>query len=410
MARTNSNEIIAAIDIGTSKIVVLIAEINQDSDLKIIGTGTHQSSGLKKGVVVNIESTVDSIAQAIEQAEKFANCEINTVFAGIAGSHVRSYDGHGFVRINSGEVEYNDVLGAIDASKAMKIPSEERILHVLPKDYIIDGQEGIRDPIGMSGIRLEADVHIVTISRSAEENIIKSLERCDLEVQEVVLEPLASSMSVLSKDEKDLGVCIIDIGGGTTDIAIFKDGQILTTKVIPIGGDHVTKDIAHELKTPIESAEALKIEHACTLSHLNGTGELIEVPSVGDRAPRNTDIKILSAVVEQRYRELFEVVLEEIGKMNTDNLRAGIVLTGGTSLLAGAVELAEEVFSSDVRLGYPKPMSGAFETINSPENATGTGLLLYALKKFESNPEELIKQKSSGSLIEKTREWFKANL
>lgn len=410
MARTNSNEIIAAIDIGTSKIVVLIAEINQDSDLKIIGTGTHQSSGLKKGVVVNIESTVDSIAQAIEQAEKFANCEINTVFAGIAGSHVRSYDGHGFVRINSGEVEYNDVLGAIDASKAMKIPSEERILHVLPKDYIIDGQEGIRDPIGMSGIRLEADVHIVTISRSAEENIIKSLERCDLEVQEIVLEPLASSMSVLSKDEKDLGVCIIDIGGGTTDIAIFKDGQILTTKVIPIGGDHVTKDIAHELKTPIESAEALKIEHACTLSHLNGTGELIEVPSVGDRAPRNTDIKILSAVVEQRYRELFEVVLEEIGKINTDNLRAGIVLTGGTSLLAGAVELAEEVFSSDVRLGYPKPMSGAFETINSPENATGTGLLLYALKKFESNPEELIKQKSSGSLIEKTREWFKANL
>ena len=410
MARTNSNEIIAAIDIGTSKIVVLIAEINQDSDLKIIGTGTHQSSGLKKGVVVNIESTVDSIAQAIEQAEKFANCEINTVFAGIAGSHVRSYDGHGFVRINSGEVEYNDVLGAIDASKAMKIPSEERILHVLPKDYIIDGQEGIRDPIGMSGIRLEADVHIVTISRSAEENIIKSLERCDLEVQEIVLEPLASSMSILSKDEKDLGVCIIDIGGGTTDIAIFKDGQILTTKVIPIGGDHVTKDIAHELKTPFESAEALKIEHACTLSHLNGTGESIEVPSVGDRAPRNTDIKILSAVVEQRYRELFEVVLEEIGKMNTDNLRAGIVLTGGTSLLAGAVELAEEVFSSDVRLGYPKPMSGAFETINSPENATGTGLLLYALKKFESNPEELIKQKSSGSLIEKTREWFKANL
>ena len=410
MARTNSNEIIAAVDIGTSKIVVLIAEINNESDLKIIGTGTYQSSGLKKGVVVNIESTVDSIAQAIEQAEKFADCEINTVFAGIAGSHVRSYDGHGFVRINSGEVDYNDVEGAIDASKAMKIPSEERILHVLPKDYIIDGQEGIRDPIGMSGIRLEADVHIVTISRNAEENIVKSLERCDLEVQEIVLEPLASSMSVLSKDEKDLGVCLIDIGGGTTDIAIFKDGQILTTKVIPIGGDHVTKDIAHELKTPIESAEALKIEHACTLSQLNGAGESIEVPSVGDRAPRNTDIKILSTVVEQRYRELFEVVLEEIGKMNTDNLRAGIVLTGGTSQLDGAVELAEEVFSSDVRLGYPKPMSGAFETINSPGNATGAGLLLYALKKFESNPEELIKQKSSGSLIEKIRDWFKTNL
>ena len=410
MAKTNFNEIIAAVDIGTSKIVALIAEINDDSDLKIIGAGTHKSSGLKKGVVVNIESTVDSIAKAIEQAETAADCEINTVFAGIAGSHVRSYDGHGFVRINSGEVDSTDVLGAIDASKAMQIPSEERILHVLPKDYIIDGQDGIRDPIGMSGIRLEADVHIVTISRSAEENIVKSLERCDLEVQEIVLEPLASSMSVLSKDEKDLGVCLIDIGGGTTDIAIFKDGQILTTKVIPIGGDHVTRDIAHELKTPIESAEALKIEHACTLAHLNGSGESIEVLSVGDRAPRDTDIKILSSVVEQRYRELFEVVLDEIGKMKIDNLRAGIVITGGTSQLQGAVELAEDVFSSDVRLGYPKPMSGAFETINSPENATGAGLLLYALKKFESNPEDLVRQKSSATSIEKIKDWFKSNL
>ena len=410
MSRNNSTEIIAAIDIGTSKIVALIAEINDDAELKIIGAGFNRSTGLKKGVVVNIEATIDSIAKAIEQAEKIAECEINTVFAGIAGSHVRSYDGHGFVRISGGEVNGHDIAGAIDASKAMKIPSEERILHVLPKDYVIDGQDGIRDPIGMSGIRLEADVHIVTISRSAEENIVKSLERCNLEVQEIVLEPLASSMSVLTKDEKDLGVCLIDIGGGTTDIAIFKDGQILTTKVIPIGGDHVTIDIAHELKTPIDSAEEIKIKHACTLSQLNGSNDMIEVPSVGDRAPRQTEIKVLSTVVEQRYQELFEVVLDEIGKMNTKNLRAGIVLTGGTSLLSGAVQLAEEVFSSDVRLGYPRPMSGAFETINIPENATGAGLLLYALKKFKSNPEELIKQKSSASLIEKMKAWFNSNL
>jgi cell division protein FtsA len=403
MSRSNSTEIIAAIDIGTSKIVALIAEINDDAELKIIGAGFNRSTGLKKGVVVNIEATIESITKAIEQAEKIAECEINTVFAGIAGSHVRSYDGHGFVRINSGEVNLRDIAGAIDASKAMKIPSEERILHVLPKDYVIDGQDGIRDPIGMSGIRLEADVHIVTISRSAEENIVKSLERCNLEVQEIVLEPLASSMSVLTKDEKDLGVCLIDIGGGTTDIAIFKDGQILTTKVIPIGGDHVTIDIAHELKTPIDSAEEIKIK-------LNGSNDMIEVPSVGDRAPRQTDLKVLSTVVEQRYQELFEVVLDEIGKMNTDNLRAGIVLTGGTSQLSGAVQLAEDVFSSDVRLGYPRQMSGAFETINSPENATGAGLLLYALKKFRSNPEELIKQKSSASLIEKTKAWFNSNL
>lgn len=410
MSRSNSTEIIAAIDIGTSKIVALIAEINDDAELKIIGAGFNRSTGLKKGVVVNIEATIESITKAIEQAEKIAECEINTVFAGIAGSHVRSYDGHGFVRINSGEVNLRDIAGAIDASKAMKIPSEERILHVLPKDYVIDGQDGIRDPIGMSGIRLEADVHIVTISRSAEENIVKSLERCNLEVQEIVLEPLASSMSVLTKDEKDLGVCLIDIGGGTTDIAIFKDGQILTTKVIPIGGDHVTIDIAHELKTPIDSAEEIKIKHACTLSQLNGSNEMIEVPSVGDRAPRQTDLKVLSTVVEQRYQELFEVVLDEIGKMNTENLRAGIVLTGGASQLSGAAQLAEEVFSSDVRLGYPRPMSGAFETINSPENATGAGLLLYALKKFKSNPEELIKQKSSATLIEKIKTWFNSNL
>ena len=249
MARSGSSEIIASVDIGTSKIVALIAEINGDNELKIIGVGTEPSRGLKKGVVVNIESTVDSIGKAIKQAEGIAECDINTVFAGIAGSHVKSYDGHGFVRINEGEVSQEDIDGAVDASIAMKIPSEERILHVLPKDFVIDGQDGISEPIGMSGIRLEADVHIVTISKTAEENIVKSLDQCDLDIQEVVLEPLASSMSVLSQDEKELGACLIDIGGGTTDIAIFKDGQIITTKVIPVGGDHVTRDIAHELKT-----------------------------------------------------------------------------------------------------------------------------------------------------------------
>ena len=409
MSKYKTNEIIAAVDIGTSKIVVLIAEINEEDQLKIIGMGIEKSVGLKKGVVINIEATVDSIHSAIRQAEELAGCEINTVFAGIAGNHVRSYDGHGFVRINEGEVSQSDIDGAIDASKAMKIPDEEHILHVLPKDFIIDGQDGISDPIGMSGVRLEADVHIVTVSKSAEENITKSLERCNLEVQEIVLEPLASSLSVLSDDEKDLGVCLVDIGGGTADIAVFKDGKIVTTRVIPIGGDHVTKDIAHELRTPQDEAEELKLKYACTPEMLDKF-QTIEIPSLGDRAPRRTDLMVLAKVVEQRYKELFEVILAEIGKINFESLRAGVVLTGGTSQLHGCTKVAEQIFQTDVRLGSPRPMSGAFETIDSPIHSTGAGLLLYALNKYKINPLSLEQQKISQSFFEKVKSWFDSNL
>ena len=409
MSKYKTNEIIAAVDIGTSKIVVLIAEINKEDQLKIIGMGIEKSVGLKKGVVINIEATVDSIHSAIRQAEELAGCEINTVFAGIAGNHVRSYDGHGFVRINEGEVSQSDIDGAIDASKAMKIPDEEHILHVLPKDFIIDGQDGISDPIGMSGVRLEADVHIVTVSKSAEENITKSLERCNLEVQEIVLEPLASSLSVLSDDEKDLGVCLVDIGGGTADIAVFKDGKIVTTRVIPIGGDHVTKDIAHELRTPQDEAEELKLKYACTPEMLDKL-QTIEIPSLGDRAPRRTDLMVLAKVVEQRYKELFEVILAEIGKINFESLRAGVVLTGGTSQLHGCIKVAEQIFQTDVRLGSPRPMSGAFETIDSPIHSTGAGLLLYALNKYKINPLSLEQQKISQSFFEKVKSWFDSNL
>jgi|TARA_B110000495_G_scaffold63650_1_gene54059 cell division protein FtsA len=409
MSKYKTNEIIAAVDIGTSKIVVLIAEINEEDQLKIIGMGIEKSVGLKKGVVINIEATVDSIHSAIRQAEELAGCEINTVFAGIAGNHVRSYDGHGFVRINEGEVSQSDIDGAIDASKAMKIPDEEHILHVLPKDFIIDGQDGISDPIGMSGVRLEADVHIVTVSKSAEENIIKSLERCNLEVQEIVLEPLASSLSVLSDDEKDLGVCLVDIGGGTADIAVFKDGQIVTTRVIPIGGDHVTKDIAHELRTPQDEAEELKLKYACTPEMLDKL-QTIEIPSLGNRAPRRTDLMVLAKVVEQRYKELFEVIIAEIGKINFESLRAGVVLTGGTSQLHGCIKIAEKIFQTDVRLGSPRPMSGAFETIDSPIHSTGAGLLLYALNKYKINPLSLEQQKISQSFFEKVKSWFDSNL
>ena len=410
MTRNNGNEIIAALDIGTSKILALVAEINEQSELKVIGYGTEPSSGLKKGVVVNIEATVYSIDQAIREAEKAAGCEINTVFAGIAGSHVRSFDGHGIVRINEGEVSQEDIDGVIDASQAMSIPSDQRILHVLPKDFVIDGQEGVREPIGMSGVRLEADVHIVTVARSAEQNIIKSMERCGLEVQQIVLEQLASSFSVLSDDEKDLGVCLVDIGGGTSDIVVFMGGQIVATKVIPVGGNHVTNDIAYALRTPEKEAEEIKIKHACTISKMINKEELIEVPSVGNRSPRQIELERLASVVQARYEELFAVINDEIGKMNIEKLRAGIVLTGGTSQLNGAKELAEEILETDVRVGFPKDMNGTFESINRPIHATGVGLLLFALDKYKNNPDDLVKQKALESPWQRVQSWLKSNL
>ena len=410
MTRNNGNEIIAALDIGTSKILALVAEINDENELKVIGFGSEPSGGLKKGVVVNIEATVYSIDQAIREAERVAGCEINTVFAGIAGSHIRSFDGHGIVRINDGEVSQEDINGVIDASQAMNIPSDQRILHVLPKDFVIDGQEGIREPIGMSGVRLEADVHIVTVSRSAEQNIIKSMDRCGLEVQQIVLEQLASSFSVLSDDEKDLGVCLVDIGGGTSDIVVFMDGQIVATKVIPVGGNHVTNDIAYALRTPEDEAEEIKIKHACTVSKMINKEELIEVPSVGNRSPRKIELERLASVVQARYEELFAVIDDEIGKMNIEKLRAGVVLTGGTSQLNGAKELAEEILETDIRVGFPKDMNGTFENINSPIHSTGAGLLLFALDKYKNNPDDLVKQKALESPWARVKSWLNSNL
>ena len=267
-----------------------------------------------------------------------------------------------------------------------------------------------REPNGRFGVRLEADVHIVTVARSAEQNIIKSMEGCGLEVQQVVLEQLASSFSVLSEDEKDLGVCLVDIGGGTSDIVVFMGGQIVATKVIPIGGNHVTNDIAYALRTPEKEAEEIKINHACTTSKMVNKEELIEVPSVGNRSPRQIELERLASVVQARYEELFAVISDEIGKMNIEKLRAGIVLTGGTSQLNGAKELAEEILETDVRVGFPKDMNGTFENINSPIHATGVGLLLFALDKYKNNPQDLIKQKALESPWLRVKSWLKSNL
>jgi cell division protein FtsA len=372
------------LDIGTSKVVAIVGELQDDNSLEVIGFGMHPSRGLKKGVVVNIESTVSSIQRAVEEAELMAGCEIHSVYAGIAGSHVRSLNSHGTAPIRDGEVTRGDVDRVIDAARAVAIPADQKILHVLPQEFIIDGQEGIREPIGMSGVRLEARVHMVTGAASAAQNIVKCVQRCGLEVEDIVLEQLASSYAVLTEDEKELGVCLVDIGGGTTDIAVFNAGAIRHTAVIPIAGDQVTNDIAISLRTPTQYAEEIKIKYACALSQLAAADETIEVPSVGDRPPRRLARHTLAEVVEPRYEELFGLIRDQLRRSGfEESVAAGVVLTGGSSKMEGAVELAEEVFHMPVRLGLPQHVRGLGDVVRNPIHATGVGLLLYALQRVE---------------------------
>ena len=378
MPSKSDKELLVALDIGTSKIVAIVGEVQEDGELEVIGFGSHPSRGLKKGVVVNIESTVASIQRAVEEAELMAGCEIQSVYTGIAGSHVRSLNSHGIVGIRDREVGPGDVDRVIDAARAVPIPADQRILHVLPQEFIIDGQEGIRDPIGMSGVRLEAKVHMVTGAASAAQNIVKCVQRCGLEVEDIVLEQLASSYSVLTDDEKELGACLVDIGGGTTDIAVFHDGAIKHTAVIPIAGDQVTNDIAISLRTPTQYAEEIKIKYACALSQLANPDETIEVPSVGDRPPRRLARQTLAEIVEPRFEELFGLVRDELRRSGFEDLiAAGVVITGGSAKMEGAVELAEEVFHMPVRLGAPQYVDGLLEVVRNPIHATGVGLLLY---------------------------------
>ena len=378
MPKKDDRGIIVGLDIGTSKVVAVVGELQGDGQLEVIGFGSHPSKGLKRGVVVNIEATVASIARAVEEAELMAACEIHQVYAGIAGSHVRSLNSHGIVAIRDREVTQSDVDRVIDAARAVAIPADQRILHVLPQEFIIDGQEGIREPIGMSGVRLEARVHMVTGAASAAQNIIKCVQRCGLEVQDIVLEQLASSYAVLTDDEKELGICLVDIGGGTTDIAVFNNGAIRHTAVIPIAGDQVTNDIAISMRTPTQYAEEIKIKYACALSQLANLDETIEVPSVGDRPPRRLARQTLAEVVEPRYEELFGLIRGELRRSGfEDMIAAGIVLTGGSAKMEGAVELAEEVFHMPVRLGVPQHVRGLGDVVRNPIHSTGVGLLLY---------------------------------
>ncbi|MEO7775407.1 MAG: cell division protein FtsA [Steroidobacteraceae bacterium] len=379
MAKRDDRSLIVGLDIGTSKIVALVGEINPDGSIEVIGLGSHPSRGLKRGVVVNIDSTVQSIQRAVEEAELMAGCEIHSVYTGIAGSHVRSLNSHGVVAIRDKEVTHADVEHVIDAAKAVAIPADQKILHVLPQEFIIDGQEGIRDPIGMSGVRLEAKVHIVTGAESAAQNIIKCVQRCGLVVEDIVLEQLASSFAVLTDDEKDLGICIVDIGGGTTDIAVFANGAIRHTAVIPIAGDQVTNDIAVSMRTPTQYAEDIKVRFACALSQLANPDESIEVPSVGDRPARRLARQTLAEVVEPRYEELYGLIRDELRRSGFEEvIAAGIVLTGGSAKMEGAIDLAEEIFHVPVRLGVPQQVKGLVDVVRNPIYSTGVGLLLYA--------------------------------
>ena len=335
-----------------------------------------------------------------------ADVEIRSVFAGIAGSHVRSLNSHGIVAIKDKEVAKSDVTRVMDAAQAVAIPADQKILHVLPQEFIIDGQEGIREPVGMAGVRLEARVHIVTGAESAAQNIVKCVQRCGLEVEDIVLEQVASSFSVLAEDEKELGACLVDIGGGTTDIAVFAGGAIRHTAVIPIAGDQVTNDIAVSMRTPSPAAEEIKIRYACALSQLANPDETIEVPSVGDRPPRRLARQTLAEVVEPRYEELFTLVRDELRRSGyEEQIAAGVVLTGGSAKMEGAVELAEEIFHMPVRLGVPAGVTGLVEVVRNPIHATGTGLLLYG-RESASRPAQRPVGQGVRTLTERMKGWF----
>jgi cell division protein FtsA len=405
------SNLIVGLDIGTSKVVAIVAEINDENEIEIIGLGSCRSRGLKKGVVVNIESTVQTIRSAIQEAELMAGCNIHAVFTGIAGNHIRSLNSHGIVAIRDNEVTAGDIERVIDAAKAVAIPADQKILHIIPRDFIIDGQEGIKEPIGMSGVRLEAKVHIVTGAVSAAQNIIKCVRRCGLEADDIVLEQLASSYSVLTEDEKDLGVCLVDIGGGTTDLAVFTNGAISHTSVIPIAGDHVTNDIAVALRTPTQNAEEIKVRHACALAQLANSDETVEVPSVGNRPLRRMSRQTLAEVVEPRYVELFSLVQAELRRSGYERqIVAGIVLTGGSSNMQGVVELAEEVFHMPVRVGTPQYVSGLVELVRNPIYATGVGLLLYGRGRQQDGDRTRRLDAGASGVWNRMKSWFQGNV
>lgn len=410
MSHGQHNQMLVGLDIGTSKIVCMVGELNANGSVEIIGLGSHPSRGMKRGVVVNIESTVQSIRRAVEEAELMAGVKIHSVNVGIAGSHIQSENSNGIVAVRDREVTPADIERVLDAAKAISMPQDQRMIHVLPQEFLIDNQEGIKEPVGMSGTRLEVKVHVVTGALNAIHNIERCVERCGLQVDSIILEQLASSYAVLMDDERELGVCLVDIGGGTTDIAIFTDGAIRHTAVIPIAGDQVTNDIATAFRTPTQHAEQIKIKYACALTQLAKADENIKVPSVGDRPPRDLSRQALAEVVEPRYDELFTLIQNEIRRSGFEDLIAsGIVLTGGTSKMEGAIELAEEIFHMPVRLAKPQGVNGFNEVSSNPIYATAVGLLIYAAQQQQTGGTEVVEDKPKKTGLDNFKSWLKNN-
>ena len=406
----DTRNLLVALDIGTSKIVTLVAEITAEDTLVLIGMGSHPSRGLKKGVVVNIESTVNAIQRSLEEAELMADAKIKEVLTGIAGSHIKSFNSHGMVAIKDKEVSQYDIDRVIETARAVNIPMEQQVLHILEQEFIIDGQGGVRMPTGMSGMRLEVKVHIVTGAVSAAQNIMKCVRRCGLEVKDLMLQPLASADAVLLDDERDLGVCLVDIGGGTTDIAVFTDGAIKHTSVIPIAGDQITNDIAMALRTPTKDAEELKMAHGVALRQLASSTEMIEVPGVGDRGPRELSRQTLAEVIEPRVEELYSLIQRELRSSGLEELlSSGIVITGGSSLMKGMVELGEEVFHMPVRVGLPNYRGPLAEVVRNPRYSTAMGLLTAGLEQVKRDRHAKLQGAGFKEVLEKMKSWFKGN-
>ncbi|HEX8741158.1 MAG TPA: cell division protein FtsA [Casimicrobiaceae bacterium] len=405
----DGKNLIVGLDIGTSKVVAIVAEVT-DEGLNVIGLGMQPSRGLRKGVVVNIEATMASIQRVLEEAELMADCRISEVYTAIAGSHIKSLNSSGMVAIKEKEVTQADIDRVVDTAKAIAIPNDQQVLHILPQEFIIDGQEDVREPLGMSGVRLEVKVHIVTGAVSAVENITKCVRRCGIEVRDVMLQPLASAKAVLNDDEKELGVCLMDIGGGTTDIAVFAGGAIRHTAVIPIAGDQVTNDIAMTLRTPTKEAEELKLRHGCALRQLADPNDIIEVPGVGERAPRKLSRPMLAEVIEPRIEELYSLVQAELRRSGFEELlSSGIVLTGGSALLAGMTELGEEVFHLPVRVGVPAYTGPLADVIRSARYATSVGLLLEGREQYLRGEAARAQVAGIGGVAKRMRQWFRAN-
>ena len=411
MIKTKEDKnLIVALDVGTSKIVVIVSELQSDGVLKIIGLGQHISKGLKKGVVINIESTMQAIQRAIEEAELMADCKIKDVYTGIAGSHIKSLNSHGMVKVKDTEVSQMDIERVIETAQAITLPPDQQVLHILTQEYIVDDQHDIRDPLGMSGMRLEVKVHIVSGAIAAAQNIIKCIKRCGLDVVELVLQPLASSEAVLTKDEKELGVCLVDIGGGTTDIAIIKNGSIQHTAVIPIAGDQITNDIAVAFRTPTQSAEDIKISHGSALSDMASANEIIEIPLVDGREPKKITTKALSQVIEPRITELYELVRNELHRSRMGNaIASGIVITGGSSMMKGMINLGESIFNMPVRIGIPRDVDGLLQVVENPRYATGIGLLKIGRDEIEKNSNHKLDGNSITQVFKRMKMWFQGN-